>query len=73
MFVEKIIIQIVIIWLELICERSRPVLFFKGSILFTFLIHFTYFIYLFIYLLSFFLGLLLWHMEIPRLGVQSEP
>ena len=30
------------------------------------------FIYLFIYLFIYFLGLHLWHMEIPRLGVKSE-
>ena len=27
---------------------------------------------LFVYLFAFFLGLLLWHMEVPRLGVESE-
>ena len=30
------------------------------------------FIYLFIYLFIYFLGPHLWHMEIPRLGVESE-
>ena len=36
---------------------------------------FILFIYLFIYFLSFllFLGLPLRHMEVPRLGVESEP
>ena len=51
------------------CETMRPNLYYSPSVCFYFFLGGRYF-YLFIYFV--FLGLHLRHMEVPRLGVESE-